>query len=168
MSALPQWLLDKVGGYNGGQRLPKRTHYVPPKPTYDGQRWLPSYYRQLPPKPPVDTIDNDLLRFWKIEEFQWDGKQAKLYECRACGNIHYTVEACRKHYEKGCAKELVEAYKLLLLDHKCVVCDQPTVGEKWGVPLCTDGMCQRHWKETEATPSALLEALGLLRAGRAL
>lgn len=164
MSTLPQWLLDKVAGYPGGRMLPKRKHFEPPKPIYSyDQRFLPAYYRGAPE--PTAPVDNDLCRFWKIEIFHWEKKECKTYECRNCGTYAYSPEECKEHISKsGCAKQLVKAYKLLLRDHKCVMCDVLTTHERWGVPVCR-GSCERHWQEDEATPTALHEALGIARRG---
>lgn len=152
---LPYWLLAKKAGHPSGMRLPKWEAYEPPPPPVLMQRYLPTIYQA---KPPASSINGDIYRFWKVETYP----EGETYTCRACKEI------CMSHADRishlkgfGCAKTLIAAYKLLLRDMRCVVCDVLTTNIKWGVPLCA-GTCERHWREEEARPTALLSALRIV------
>lgn len=152
---LPYWLLVKKAGHPAGMRLPKWKKYEPPPPPpVSMQRYLPSIYK---PKLSVSSINGDIYRFWKVETYP----EGETYTCRRCKGIslsHADRIAHLKGY--GCAKTLISAYKLLLRDMRCVICDIRTDNMKWGVPICT-GACERQWCEEEARPLALVNALRL-------
>jgi|ERR671923_136941 hypothetical protein len=86
-----------------------------------------------------------------------------LAECRCCSSVFGNEIGRKLHLgNNGCAKKLTAAYKLLLKDKICVVCDQKTHGkQKWGVPICGP-VCQQVWCESQAQPNALTAALKLV------
>jgi hypothetical protein len=66
--------------------------------------------------------------------------------CRLCMAIVPTTAERRAHQrERSCTVKLVDAYKLLLKDMKCVVCDTKTTHKMWGVPLCGQ-TCIARWQ----------------------
>ena len=91
------------------------------------------------------------------------GEKSHITECRSCGAITPESRNARQEHHKhgGCAKKLTEAYKLLLRDCRCVICDLRTTKTKWGVPMCSSG-CEQAWCETEASPNCLVGALMLV------
>ena len=101
-------------------------------------------------------------RFWAMGVIGNTG--VALTECRCCGHVgKRDMKIRRLHLSQGgCATKLCEAYKLLLRDRKCVVCDQKTLFKKWGVPICSSS-CEQAWCEVEAHPSALQAALQLVK-----
>jgi hypothetical protein len=64
--------------------------------------------------------------------------------------------------ENGCTTKLVEAYKLLLRDKKCVICDKTTSHTKWGVPLCNTTCVLRFQFEVGAGSYAIGLAMRLV------
>lgn len=84
--------------------------------------------------------------------------------CRCCLMIVKGVDERRKHQRAlNCTTKMVEAYKLLLRDRKCMVCDKETPCTKWGIPLC-QSLCIARWQfEAGAGAPALRQALGLVR-----
>lgn len=99
-------------------------------------------------------------RFWCLSSYS---NGVLVTECRACGSIGGPTKKSRSlHAGVGkCYKRLLDAYKLLARDQRCVICDVKTHKEKWGVLLCGSG-CQQAWCEQEATPAALQAALKLV------
>lgn len=93
------------------------------------------------------------LRYWAI----WSSGYS---ECRACHAIKWNNAERRFHIETSrCALTLVSAYKLLLMDMKCVVCDKKTRYAKYGVPLCKE--CVSKFETTGHLP-AIAEATKLV------
>jgi hypothetical protein len=102
-------------------------------------------------------------RFWAAD---LDNPQAVIVECRCCKALFSNdQDAARKKHlsELGCSKRLTAAYKLLLRDMVCVICNHKTTREKWGVPLCGSG-CMEAWCTCEGQPDALKEALKMVPA----
>lgn len=102
-------------------------------------------------------------RFW-VADIDAKGRLAAA-ECRCCNAQFHQMEGRQQHLSKnGCSVKLVEAFKLLLMDKKCVICNKWTQGQVWGVPICSSG-CEEAWCTAEAQPDALTAALQLV-AGR--
>ncbi len=88
------------------------------------------------------NLPNDEYRFWLGKPAQ----HASTAICRACGAERFTAVGRRDHLkEVGCTKVLVAAYKELLADGVCVICDTKTARRGWGVPLCSI-KCNNFWK----------------------
>jgi hypothetical protein len=82
--------------------------------------------------------------------------------CRCCGCMRIKGEDRKAHQQiSGCAGKLVEAYKLLNLDKKCIVCDEPTRNQEWGIPICGE-TCKRGWCFFSVQQAALKDALMLV------
>lgn len=95
-------------------------------------------------------------RFWAAE--LRDNKPV-MGMCRCCGDAVQTYQNRRMHGAKsGCNQFLVNAYKLLLLDKLCVMCDTKTKNQKWGIPLCSNG-CILEFLYKAFRPKILTEAL---------
>ena len=73
--------------------------------------------------------------------------------CRACRMSVYGEKERENHKKDeklhvagmACTQQLIEVYKRLLTDGRCVVCNGYTKGKKWGVPLCGE-KCEEIWK----------------------
>lgn len=159
---LPRWYLKEKFSPSG-QRLFK-------KPKVVVQRELPSVYQRptlitvfTPGKVGPKHFDGTEYRYWAAAPLE-ENRENDIYvsECRACGSMFTTKEDRRDHHSKmGCTKKLVAAYKLLLRDNKCVICDKVTTKEKFGVPLCGDA-CISLWCGEISKPEALRLALELV------
>lgn len=91
-------------------------------------------------------------------------RKSVLVKCRGCNGLISGERARKAHTEAtGCTTKLVKAYRLLLRDHKCVICDAHTNSgdRKWGVPLC-GRMCTVKWMFSLERPDALMNALHLV------
>lgn len=94
------------------------------------------------------------LRFWSISP-------SGASHCRACNLIEWTAADRQRHQaDSNCTKVLVQAYRLLLRDMKCVVCDGSTQHTKFGVPLCQG--CVSKFEKESGQP-ALLQAIRLVK-----
>jgi hypothetical protein len=83
-------------------------------------------------------------------------------QCRACQRVCWgPSERLRHKNEYRCTVDLVEAYKLLLRDRKCVVCDSETSEARYGVPLHMETCIQRFRSHSDSR--AIEEALLLVR-----
>ena len=99
-------------------------------------------------------------RFWAAVEME--DKRGVIAECRGCLAVFSDTMARKLHLgPMGCAKRLTAAYKLLLKDKMCVICNMRSYKEKWGVPLCSP-TCEQAWREVESQPDPLKAALQLV------
>ncbi len=105
-------------------------------------------------------------RFWAMACTGELTRASLIAECRGCGSIGSGDSSSRRlHFARGgCAKRLCAAYKLLLRDRVCVICNAKTSHTKWGVPMCGSA-CEQAWCEVETCPKALHEALQLVGEG---
>jgi len=101
-------------------------------------------------------------RFWAMSCTGELTRASLIAECRGCGSIGSGDSSSRQlHFARGgCAKRLCAAYKLLLRDRVCVICNAKTSHTKWGVPICSSA-CEQAWCEVDTCPKALHEALQL-------
>ncbi len=91
-----------------------------------------------------------------------EDKRGVIAECRGCMSVFSDTIARKLHLgQMGCAKRLTAAYKLLLKDKMCVICNMRSYKEKWGVPLCSS-ICEQAWREVESQPDPLKAALLLV------
>jgi hypothetical protein len=117
---------------------------------------------------PIMTVCKEMFdpadfRFWGCYINSYDTIQK--CSCRNCGGIVMTNGLRRKHSDVlQCYDKLVRAYKFLLLDKLCVICDTRTSASKWGVPLCSE-KCKRTFAFDTVRPQALSDALQI--TGRA-
>lgn len=160
---LPRWIITNKF-MPAGRRTAK-------KPTYN---WEQNYRQSAPVYPaskdfsPFDikgVFEGWEYRFWAVSMLESSAIRAPtvIAECRACGGVGgQDVISRRMHSDRGgCCKKLCAAFKLLLRDKICVICNMKTGNQKWGVPLCSSG-CQQAWCEVETQPKALLAALALI------
>jgi hypothetical protein len=99
-------------------------------------------------------------RFWRIELNSNQTDIANVV-CRCCQEILLTKTGRQRHKEnKGCYNTLVEAYKLLLADKICVICNKETLQKRWGIPMCCM-KCENIWLHEQEQPEALAAALML-------
>jgi hypothetical protein len=157
---LPRWIIFKKC-LPGGRRLGK-------KPEMEHPSWS-AFGRANAARAVVPNIitaaktlngwDNWEYRFWAADV---DEGSAILCECRGCGALFGgSPGRCLHLANFGCAKKLTAAYKLLLKDRRCVICNEKTSKEKWGVPLCSE-ICLEKWKHEESQPPPLTAALQLV------
>lgn len=150
--SLPKWIVQMRTTHHTSTRQPARKR----------PDWIKEYYRTLHQQQgpriragivhgpgtsvvitkltPAGTgpLDLNEYRFWRAHE----GKG----RCRACMDVVATTKERIEHQKtKGCTRTLVEAYKLLLRDRMCVVCDRKTEHTKWGVPMCSNA-CLFRWQ----------------------
>jgi hypothetical protein len=153
---LPRWLVYKKC-LAGGRRLAKKPIFVPPVSAFD---------RRMPPIVHAAKVlanwDNWEYRFWAADINEGN---CVVAECRACGSMFGGSEGRGIHLAKmGCAKRLVAAFKLLLKDRRCVICNERTGLDKWGVPLCS-AICIETWSHSESQPPPLTAALQIVGNG---
>lgn len=174
---IDRWfILSKArqGGIRHGA-LPK---FVPPiveAPVRVGMGFQPSLplVRYVPTgstltyKPPLTKeFENWEYRFW-VADIDASGRLASA-ECRCCNSLFHIMEGRRLHgANNGCFVKLTSAFKLLLRDKKCVICNQSTIKQTWGVPLCGSG-CMEAWCSIEGQPDSLTAALQLVNMDRKL
>lgn len=159
--ALPFYLIAKVT-LKGGRRLEPMKKWVP-EPIQQ-RDYLPGHYLAPKKTPPDEIYNADIgfvnweFRYWAIENH---GTMPSIAVCRSCGDLEQSKEKRRLHHDKHqCTKTLHAAYKALVKDKRCVMCDAYTVNTEWGVPICNDVKCITKWK-FEPDPAALIEALRL-------
>jgi hypothetical protein len=99
-------------------------------------------------------------RFWAATLSE--DKLSTIGECRACGAVLSSEKGRRLHgADMGCSGKLTDAYKLLLKDSICVICNMRSYKTKWGVPICSEA-CNTAWCGVESQPQALTLALALI------
>lgn len=159
---IPFYLIAKTT-LRGGRRLSKVPKWEPPA----ARDMLPAQYHR-PPHIEVKPRNEDLVydaildfknwefRYWSVENASG---QCKVSVCRCCEDMEIDPVKRKQHHKAhGCTTKLQDAYKLLLKDMKCVICDTPCYTTQWGVPICIGGTCLLKWK-FDSTPMALAEAL---------
>jgi hypothetical protein len=152
---LPRWIITNRC-MSGGIRHSKKPKLVIPRVEGKAGDYTPE---TIP-----GVFENWEFRFWAMTSWPTGGGTPNLIaECRACGNTGSNDTQSRQHHTAvgGCCKRLVAAYKLLSRDEKCVICNNRTSKEKWGVLLCSNACCQA-WCEAESQPAALSAALHLV------
>jgi len=159
--ALPFYLIAKVT-LKGGRRLALIKKWAP-EPMQE-RNYLPSAYQQPKKQKADDIYDKELgfinweFRYWAIERH---GNMPAVAVCRCCGDLEQSKEKRRQHHDKhSCTSSLHFAYKELIKDKKCVLCDAYTINTEWGVPVCNHMGCITRWK-FEPDPAPLIEALRL-------
>lgn len=155
---LPRWIVTQMCMPHG-IRMSKR-----PKPEiveqvpvhYGFSHPIPKCY--YPPEIP-GLFEAWEYRFWAAS---LENPFAPVMECRACHKMYGKEQERKAHpNDHECYRRLCAAYKLLLKDKRCLICNSKTLSQKWGVPLCGSG-CQQAWCEIEAQPDALSLALDLV------
>ena len=153
---LPRWMITNKCMPAGHRTAKKPVLVIPVEERFVGGSG--GSYR-----PPTikDVFDGWEYRFWAMATL--NENTPCVVECRCCGSVQgHTRQARVFHHAQGnCTKRLCSAYKLLLLDKRCVICNMKTFGDKYGVPLCCSG-CIQAWCEAEPQPAALLNALLLV------
>jgi hypothetical protein len=141
----------------GGVRLPKFPKYVP-------------IYTQAPITQARinfggrfgigDKLTHGDLRYWCGQEGELNPEYGS---CRACGEVLFTTKDRKEHSRlKGCGRVLTEAFKALLRDRKCVICDQETRKTCWGIPICSTD-CTKEWCYVTRCSAALHYAIDYIK-----
>jgi hypothetical protein len=103
------------------------------------------------------NLDNNDYRYWIGLKNSLPGDGVAI--CRCCHAV-FPVKLIKNH-KQGCPKKLEAAYALLQKDKRCVICNEETSRQVWGVPLCS----MQHideWRFAAARPHWLIEALRLV------
>jgi hypothetical protein len=151
---VPQWVTTQML-MPAGRRYGKRPVFV--EPQLPIRSFASRSEHLLPEEGPFKLWE---YRFWAMTTWM----VGYVAECRACGVVESRDTVARSAHlsSEGCAKKLCAAYKLLLRDNMCVICNTLTRGQRWGVPICGDA-CELRWKEQEAQPLSLMHALALVQ-----
>ncbi len=153
---LPRWIItQKCISY--GLRQGKKPVLVQPRTGYN------PHTDEFTPEAIPNVFEGWEYRFWAMTSWPNGATTHVITECRACGNVGGNDTAARRMHtaQGGCCKKLIAAYKLLARDKVCVICNQRTSKDKWGVPLCGN-TCQQAWCEADSQPKALHDALLLI------
>jgi hypothetical protein len=103
------------------------------------------------------NLDENDYRYWIGNRYPG----AQYSTCRRCMVLVH-VEQRKEHSKKNdCNLLLVEVFKKLQFDKRCVQCDEVTLFSKWGIPLC-DRFCIDDWKFELERSEAFLKALDLV------
>ena len=157
---LPRWIItNKCMAH--GRRFPKKPVLPNSWPSWDRGITVYNAQKNYIPAELGEIFKGWEYRFWAAA-IQTHARSV-IAECRCCGNI-VGAEMTARHLhlnQGGCSKRLCAAYKLLLRDKVCVICNLRTELQKWGVPLCSSS-CQQAWCEAESQPQALKAALDLI------
>lgn len=163
---LPQWLVNVRTTHHTSTRQPKRVrpdwikqqyrHFPERRNLHGARAPMQQYVTNSTKLKPSQTgpLNLNEYRFWRSS----DG----IGRCRHCWHAYRTPEDRKAHQKEfGCTRVLTEAYKLLLRDEICVVCDTKTDKTLWGVPLCSN-TCVFRWQfEAGAGTYAVQLAIGL-------
>jgi len=106
----------------------------------------------------MGNLDTDEYRFYvghpgKYSNYAQCRVCLKVCECRQDRVLHNTASACRTKFVIA-----AKAVKVLGL---CLVCNEITQRDKWGVPLCNpeSAICEQLWMFEVCQPMALRHAL---------
>lgn len=108
------------------------------------------------------NLNNEEYRFWIGSPNRISG----VAQCRACRKVcHDAFERIAHKDDKTCHvggetcnRRLVNAYGMLLAQHKCVVCREQTYQSIYGVPICQKN-CIERWRYSNIEWPALSQAL---------
>lgn len=173
MESLPMYLIRP----GLGRRLPPREKFQKEEDRHSNYR--NKIWHSSDDKGGCSVVGAGLVpppRNWGIERFFpnqdfrfWRGfrpGQGPMSSCRRCRTAVFTPEARTLHLRShNCRAVLSEAYKLLKLDHKCVICDTHTYRFRWGIPICSVG-CEDIWSYDSVIPDSLREAIRLVEKSR--
>ncbi len=163
MLDFPRWIITNRC-MSAGHRTAKKPVLIVPRSSFSfNERVFGGHSDAYEPAELKGVFEKWEYRFWAMAHSGELTRASLIAECRGCGNIGSGDSASRQlHFAKGgCAKRLCAAYKLLLRDKVCVICNAKTSQTKWGVPMCSSA-CQQAWCEIETQPSALTNALALV------
>lgn len=117
-----------------------------------------SSYKQQTAELPLGNLDKNGYRYWIGAE----ERTSRFSKCRACRMTLLSDEDRVAHTEKfKCTVVLTDAFKLLLRDGRCVVCDSQTQNQRYGMPLCSN-VCIKNWMfESKDMQAGLMQAVTL-------
>lgn len=154
MLKVPNALIRRLC-YPTSYRLPKMEHMqYPPKPADTVKKpYVPSHVPTRLTQPtvqPSSTLDyekgnlkNDEYRFF----VGYPSTASTHSTCRWCQGRFETETARKAHKKAECKRKLTDLYAVLLKDSNCVMCDNRTPREYWGIPLCS-ATCRNEFKFT--------------------
>lgn len=117
-----------------------------------------SNYKRQTEELPLGNLDKNAYRYWIGAE----ERGSRFSKCRACRMSMLSEEDRRIHTEAfKCTVILTDAFKLLLRDGRCVVCDSQTQNQRYGMPLCSN-YCIKNWMfESKDMQAGLMQAVTL-------
>lgn len=168
---VPRWVIRK-SWQKAGFRLPERKLFIQLKPMIvEAMEKQDHSNRWGIRKPTYTDSENIVLADITMDFSHWEfrfwgvgivGVTPTVCECRGCGHTCVTKPSRKAHLgTSGCTTKIIGAYKLLLRDSRCVICDQKTSNTSFGVPLCIQGGCYGDFLHQESQPRALAEALNI-------
>lgn len=115
-----------------------------------------STYKRQTADLPLGNLDKNAYRYWIGAE----ERGSRFSKCRACRMTLLSDEDRKAHTDKfKCTVVLTDAFKLLLRDGRCVVCDDKTLNQRYGMPLCSD-VCIKYWMfESKDMQAGLMQAV---------
>lgn len=161
---LPMWIIAARTGQGTSSRPAPRV-----RPNWEKEKrdWRWDQHRSKTPT--VSDIKSTRLKAYNngplgLNEYRFWRSAGTDGMCRCCLAVVKGVDERRVHQRNlSCTVKMTEAYKLLLRDRKCVVCDVETTQTKWGIPLCK-AMCVARWQfEAGAGAAPLRQALEVVR-----
>lgn len=161
---IPRYLIAQKCLWGGWRPAPiVREVFIKPKPVNQmPSGYTPAWARVDTSKYSIPDIEGFIhweYRFWACDITAKDGQP--VCECRCCSSVFVTAKDRAAHGKDGCNKKLVAAYKLLLRDRICPICNMKSYKEKWGIPLCSPS-CTEAWCHVEPHPDALMAAIQLV------
>lgn len=160
---VPRWFI-KQRTHRGGIRQPKLIPYKK------------SWEQPAPVQKSASRALSDLVNGVECGEAGWMHWEYRFWcanlskdnlpeygICRACGSSVKMFEGRRKHgMTNSCNVKLTKAFsKLLNAEKKCMICNNSTTKQKFGVLLCGDE-CMKEWLYGQFQPVALTCALNLV------
>jgi hypothetical protein len=159
MPRVPNALIRRLC-YSTSYRLPKMEHmqYPPIPAEAEKKPYVPAHVpsrlvqptgghphrqRELALDYEKGNLKNDEYRFF----VGYPSTVSTHSTCRWCQGRFETDAARKAHKKAECKRKLTDLYAMLLKDHNCVMCDNHTVKEYWGIPLCTT-TCQNEFRFT--------------------
>ena len=148
MPRVPNSLIRRLC-YPTSYRLPKLEYMqYPPKPAeMERKSYVPSHVpnrlisaaelmaRRASAQLDYDkgNLKNDEYRFF----VGYPVVGSNCSTCRWCQARFDSEDGRKAHKKAECKRKLTDLYTLLLKDRNCVMCENHTAKEYWGVPLCS-------------------------------
>ena len=109
----------------------------------------------------LDEVKHGDYRYWA--GYHPQEHNPAYATCRSCGQVCLNKEDRQKHSrDEGCGRLLTDAYKLLLRDRICVICDLPTQVQHFGLRLCCKD-CVHEWCFKQRCPKSLMHAIQIVQ-----
>lgn len=183
---VPRWFI-RCKALEGGIRLPKRPEkqHFGFVQSYPADQSRPNNVTTISPDAGAVPSGRKIGDLWDIDQLytgvgeKFDPGDYRYWfpymntwgiinrvMCRKCGSLCLTKWSRKSHFEQtSCGGTLVESYKLLLRDRKCIMCDAISKKMRWGIPFCSEN-CIYQWAIGQPKPQALGLALDLVERNK--